>query len=45
MDDGFEAIDSASFLTAGQKADIFYFNAVRFLELPEDEIAAQWQTN
>ena len=31
-----EAIESAGFLTAEQKRDIFYNNAVRFLELEED---------
>jgi uncharacterized protein len=28
-----EGIDSAPFLTAGQKRDIFYNNAVKFLRL------------
>jgi predicted TIM-barrel fold metal-dependent hydrolase len=34
-----EAIESASFLTAEQKADIFYNNAARFLRLSDEEIA------
>ena len=34
-----EAIESADFLTAEQKRDIFYNNAARFLELSEQEIA------
>ena len=35
-----EAIESADFLSAEQKADIFYNNAARFLRLTEEEIAA-----
>jgi hypothetical protein len=31
-----EAIESAEFLTAEQKRDIFYNNAVRFLRLEKD---------
>ncbi len=31
-----EAIESAEFLTAEQKRDVFYNNAVRFLKLEED---------
>lgn len=38
--DSMESINSADFLTMEQKADIFYNNAARFLDLPEDEIAA-----
>ena len=34
-----DAIDTADFLTAEQKADIFYNNAARFLRLSEEEIA------
>ncbi len=34
-----EAIQSADFLSAEQKADIFYNNAARFLRLSEEEIA------
>ena len=34
-----EAIESASFLTDKQKADIFYNNAARFLRLSDEEIA------
>lgn len=34
-----EAIQSATFLTEEQKADIFYNNAARFLHLSEEEIA------
>ena len=34
-----EAIESASFLTAEQKAGIFYNNAARFLRLSDEEIA------
>ena len=45
MDDAFAAVDSASFLTAEQTADIFYFNAARFLGLSEAEIAEHWEMN
>ena len=45
MDDAFESIDSAAFLTAEQTADIFYYNAARFLGLSEEEIAEHWKTN
>ena len=34
-----EAIQSADFLTAEQRADIFYNNAARFLRLPPEQIA------
>ncbi|HEU0224951.1 MAG TPA: amidohydrolase family protein [Steroidobacteraceae bacterium] len=34
-----EAIESAPFLTADQKRDVFYNNAARFLRLSEQEIA------
>ncbi|MCC5942682.1 MAG: amidohydrolase [Balneolaceae bacterium] len=34
-----ESIQSADFLTTGQKQDIFYNNAARFLRLSDDEIA------
>lgn len=34
-----EALQSAEFLSAEQKADIFYNNAARFLRLPDEEIA------
>ncbi len=34
-----EAIESATFLTDEQKADIFYNNAARFLRLSDEEIA------
>jgi predicted TIM-barrel fold metal-dependent hydrolase len=34
-----EAIESAPFLTADERADIFYLNAARFLRLSEAEIA------
>jgi predicted TIM-barrel fold metal-dependent hydrolase len=34
-----EAIQTADFLSAEQKADIFYNNAARFLRLSEEEIA------
>ena len=34
-----EAIESTSFLTDEQKADIFYNNAARFLRLSDEEIA------
>lgn len=33
-----EAIETANFLTANQKRDIFYNNAARFLKLSEEEI-------
>ncbi|MDZ7643014.1 MAG: amidohydrolase family protein [Woeseiaceae bacterium] len=35
-----EALQSADFLSAEQKADIFYNNAARFLRLSDEEIAA-----
>ena len=35
-----ESVQMAKFLTLEQKADIFYHNAARFLELTEEEIAA-----
>jgi uncharacterized protein len=34
-----QAVETAAFLSAGQKRDIFYNNAARFLSLPEQEIA------
>jgi predicted TIM-barrel fold metal-dependent hydrolase len=34
-----EAVESASFLSPGQKRDILYNNAARFLRLSEDEVA------
>ncbi len=37
-----EAIESASFLTDEQKADIFYNNAARFLRLSDEEIARHY---
>ena len=36
IDEAFEAVDDADFLSAEQKADIFYNNAARFLGLPND---------
>lgn len=38
ISDGIESVQSADFLSADQKADIFYNNAARFLELSEEEI-------
>ncbi len=35
-----EGIESADFLTAEQKRDIFYNNAARFLRLSAEEMAA-----
>jgi predicted TIM-barrel fold metal-dependent hydrolase len=35
-----EAVESADFLTAEQRRDIFFNNAVRFLRLPPDRVAA-----
>ena len=35
-----DAVESASFLTQEQKADIFYNNAARFLRLTEEQVAA-----
>lgn len=35
-----ESIESADFLTAEQKRDIFFNNAVRFLKLPPERVAA-----
>ncbi len=45
IDDAFRAVDSASFLTDEQKADIFYHNAARFLELPQEEIEGHWSAH
>lgn len=39
IDIAVETINSAGFLTLKQKQDIFYDNAVKFLQLTEDEIA------
>lgn len=39
-----EAIEQAPFLTESQKRDIFYNNAVRFLELEDDTDATQHKT-
>ena len=39
IDETVEAIQSADFLNAEQKADIFYNNAARFLRLSDDRIA------
>lgn len=38
-----DSIESASFLTAEQKRDIFYNNAARFLRLSDEEIAKHHQ--
>ena len=38
IDDAIDAVNSAEFLSADQKADIFYNNASRFLRLSEEEI-------
>jgi predicted TIM-barrel fold metal-dependent hydrolase len=35
-----EIIEEAPFLTEGQKRDIFYNNAARFLRLSDEDIAA-----
>ena len=45
FDRAVSAIDDLEFLTGEQKADIFYYNAARFLELSQDEIDAHWETN
>lgn len=37
-----KAIDGFSWLSPEQKADIFYFNAARFLKLPEEQITRHW---
>ncbi len=39
IDVAIEALESAPFLSAEQKRDIFYNNAARFLRLSEEEIA------
>jgi predicted TIM-barrel fold metal-dependent hydrolase len=39
LETAIQAIESAAFLTASQKRDIFYNNAARFLKLSEKEIA------
>jgi uncharacterized protein len=39
---GIEGIETADFLTAEQKRDIFYNNAARFLRLGEEEIARHY---
>jgi len=38
IDDAIDAVNSADFLTIEQKADIFYNNAARFLDLSKEEI-------
>ncbi len=38
IDHAIDAVNSADFLTTEQKADIFYYNAARFLRLSEEEI-------
>ncbi len=38
VSEAIEAIESADFLTAEQKSDIFYNNAARFLQLTEEQI-------
>ena len=38
-----KSIETAPFLSAGQKRDIFYNNAARFLRLSEAEIAGDHQ--
>ena len=43
IDDAFHAVDSADFLTDEEKADIFYRNAARFLDLSDEEIARHWR--
>ena len=40
-----QGIDSATFLTAAQKRDIFYHNAVRFFRLNEKELLGNLGTN
>lgn len=40
IEEGIKAINSAEFLSMEQKADIFYNNAARFLELTPDEMSA-----
>ncbi|BDD12090.1 metal-dependent hydrolase (plasmid) [Fulvitalea axinellae] len=42
FDEAFPAIDNLPFLSAEQKADIFYHNAARFLGLSEQEIKKHW---
>lgn len=39
LDAAIQAVETAAFLTAAQKRDIFYNNAARFLKLSETEIA------
>lgn len=39
IDASIEIIEEAPFLTKGQKRDIFYNNAARFLRLSEETIA------
>jgi len=39
IEEAIEAVNSADFLSLEQKEDIFYNNAARFLQLPEEEIA------
>ncbi|WP_459211510.1 amidohydrolase family protein [Aquimarina rhabdastrellae] len=43
IDTSIQAINNLTFLTNAQKADIFYYNAARFLELSEDEIRNHWR--
>jgi len=39
LETAIQAVESATFLTAPQRRDIFYNNAARFLKLGEQEIA------
>jgi predicted TIM-barrel fold metal-dependent hydrolase len=41
--EGIKAIETAPFLNEGQKRDIFYNNAARFLRLSDVEIAKDHQ--
>lgn len=42
FDEAYEAVNSAPFLTYEQKADIFYFNAARFLNLTDEDAQKHW---
>jgi len=45
IDDAIASVNAVSFLTKEQKADIFYYNAARFLGLTEEQIQADWKAS
>ena len=42
IEEGIKTINEAKFLTPGQKRDILFNNAVRFLRIPEKELKAMF---